>query len=50
MYYINYVIYIGYPCCETTKDIIYNSNKGSWGYENDSWCGINETEANTVIS
>ncbi|ORY64532.1 Metallo-dependent phosphatase [Neocallimastix californiae] len=39
--------FLGYPCCKKTDDIIYNAVKGSWGYENNSWCGLDFTDAET---
>ncbi|ORX85141.1 hypothetical protein BCR32DRAFT_229961 [Anaeromyces robustus] len=33
---------LGYPCCKTTKDVVYTDNSGDWGLENGDWCGIVE--------
>ena len=29
-----------YPCCKTTKEVVYTDDSGKWGIENDDWCGI----------
>ena len=29
-----------YPCCKTTKEVVYTDDSGQWGIENDDWCGI----------
>ncbi|ORX84819.1 alpha/beta-hydrolase [Anaeromyces robustus] len=31
---------LGYPCCSSTKVIVYQDNSGNWGVENNEWCGI----------
>jgi len=31
---------LGYPCCKTTKEVVYQDNDGDWGVENGNWCGI----------
>jgi len=34
---------LGYPCCTTSTLAIENDSFGSWGYENNHWCGISGT-------
>jgi len=31
---------LGYPCCKSTKDVVYTDADGEWGVENNDWCGI----------
>jgi len=31
---------IGYNCCSSTTDVIYQDENGDWGVENNDWCGI----------
>ncbi|ORY17200.1 hypothetical protein LY90DRAFT_517641 [Neocallimastix californiae] len=33
---------LGYSCCKSTNEVKYTAINGSFGYENDSWCGINK--------
>ncbi|ORX46843.1 Metallo-dependent phosphatase [Piromyces finnis] len=38
---------LGYPCCkEKTPNVEYVDESGSWGIENDIWCGIISTNEN----
>jgi len=38
---------LGYPCCSKSAETIYTDDDGSWGYEDDEWCGIPEATAAT---
>jgi len=40
----------GYKCCSKDCTIIYTDDDGSWGVENDEWCGCSNTAANTCPS
>jgi len=31
---------IGYKCCQSTTDVVFEDGNGSWGVENNEWCGI----------
>jgi len=31
---------IGYVCCKYTSDVVYVDEDGTWGVENNDWCGI----------
>jgi len=31
---------IGYKCCESTTDVVFEDGSGTWGVENNEWCGI----------
>jgi len=31
---------LGYPCCKTTSQVVYQDKDGDWGVENGEWCGI----------
>jgi len=31
---------LGYPCCQTTTEVLYVDDDGKWGVENNDWCGI----------
>jgi len=31
---------LGYPCCQTTTEVVYQDNDGDWGVENGQWCGL----------
>jgi len=31
---------LNYPCCKTTKEVVYIDESGEWGIENNEWCGI----------
>lgn len=37
---------LGYPCCKNTKEVSVKDCDGSWGVENDQWCGIGGTPVN----
>jgi len=30
----------GFPCCSNTCEVFFADESGSWGIENDNWCGI----------
>jgi len=34
---------LGYPCCKNTCEVYFKDNDGSWGIENNDWCGIPST-------
>lgn len=31
---------LGFPCCKSTRVVVYSDNDGNWGMENNDWCGI----------
>jgi len=31
----------GYKCCSNNCVVVYTDNDGTWGYENNQWCGCN---------
>jgi poly(3-hydroxybutyrate) depolymerase len=31
---------IGYKCCESTTEVVFEDGSGTWGVENNEWCGI----------
>jgi len=35
---------MGYYCCSENCEIIYSDKIGSWGFENNEWCGCGNTE------
>ncbi|KAL6610838.1 Arabinanase/levansucrase/invertase [Neocallimastix sp. 'constans'] len=39
---------LGYPCCQQTKDVVYEDNDGQWGVENNDWCGITKESASSA--
>jgi len=36
------IISLGYPCCSPGCIVYYVDDDGTWGIENDDWCGCNE--------
>ncbi|ORX44165.1 hypothetical protein BCR36DRAFT_271230, partial [Piromyces finnis] len=32
----------GYPCCKETTTVLSTDESGTWGYENNTWCGIED--------
>ncbi|OUM69096.1 Non-catalytic module family DOC2, partial [Piromyces sp. E2] len=32
----------GYPCCKETTKVWATDESGTWGYENNQWCGIED--------
>lgn len=38
---------LGYPCCSTSCDVVYEDADGEWGFEED-WCGITENCGSTA--
>jgi enterochelin esterase-like enzyme len=41
---------LGYPCCQTTTDVIQVDENGQWGIENNNWCGIEANDAVDISS
>jgi len=41
--------YPEYPCC-TGNTVVYTDSQGSWGVENDNWCGIKGSTGTTCWS
>jgi len=35
----------GYPCCKNTNEVFFTDEYGSWGVENDNWCGITKNSS-----
>jgi len=36
---------LGYPCCSNENcDIVYTDEDGTWGFENNKWCGIRKPQ------
>jgi len=35
---------LGFKCCKTTSTVVFEDQDGSWGIEDDFWCGIIEEE------
>jgi len=44
---ICFSINLGYPCCNGNI-VYYTDNDGQWGYENNNWCGITESNQNVL--
>ena len=41
----------GYPCCASNCKVVYTDNDGTWGVENDNWCGCGvDTKQNSRCS
>jgi len=38
---------LGFNCCKSTKTVVYTDDSGSWGVEDDFWCGIVEDKEET---
>jgi len=38
---------LGFNCCKTTKTVVFEDQDGSWGVEDDFWCGIVEDKEET---
>ncbi|ORY60339.1 hypothetical protein LY90DRAFT_370991, partial [Neocallimastix californiae] len=41
---------LGFNCCKTTKTVVFEDQDGSWGVEDDFWCGIVEDKEETCWS
>jgi len=41
---------LGFSCCKTTTRVVLEDESGSWGVENDFWCGLVENKDDTCWS
>ncbi|ORX44882.1 hypothetical protein BCR36DRAFT_238096, partial [Piromyces finnis] len=37
----------GYKCCSSKCNVTYVDSDGTWGYENNQWCGCNNVNNNS---
>jgi len=39
---------LGYPCCQSTTEVVYTDDDGEWGVENGDWCGMGSCWAEAI--